>query len=407
MYVEPLRRLEKSRRLSTAVACLVFLASFACGKDDNDSTGGSVTIRGGERLAWDQAAESAQQVGALSFRLYANGSPATLADTRCSDVVRSGTYECSGLLPAFSAGRYTLELTSVLNGEESQRSGPMTVIVSASLSQPAIATATSSANTSIADVACSTRPDRDSLCYDVRIVASGLGDVIALTSGPGERAWLVEDGRTVRVISRAELLPSPALELTDLNARIVGMTLDHDFLRTKFVFVAWTESVRGAPVLNVTRYRELQNTFGEAATIVSGLPFRVGAFAPLAVDGEGRLVVAAPSLDESQSGVISRFTRDGFAARENPSAAPALAEGYASIEPGLARLPHLGRRCKAECCRRTDQSHPSSGKSSAPRRQARTRRMGVRSRAPRCRSRTRLTRMRRAGSSSWPEGDSS
>ena len=126
------------------------------------------------------------------------------------------------------------------------------------------------------------------------------------------------------------LFPKPPSRWTKPIPRVVGLAIDTSFASTQTVFVAWTDSLAGSPRLNITRYREVQNTLGEGATIVTGLPSRSGALGPLAVDATGQLYVALPSVVQSESGVVARFTRDGFVPRENPASLPALAEGPAS-----------------------------------------------------------------------------
>jgi hypothetical protein len=325
------------------------LSAAACGDDESNP----VPIRGSERLAWNQAADSPQQIKAFTFKIYVDNAASSLIGVACGGVATAAGYECSGGLPPMGSGIHVLKLASVLNGAESARSAPLRVQLTAS-TQVAVTTPSELESSSINGTTACTRGPAPR-CYDVRAIATGLDAAMALTPTPDGRLLFVEGGRTVRVIAGGRLLSDPALSLsdTDPDARIVGMAVDQDFASTRSVFVAWTEETRtGGLSLNVTRYRELQNTLGEGATIVTGLPFSQGTIAPMAIDGDGLLYVAMPAVADSSatsdrlqsgSGVVMRFTRDGFVPRENPRASPIVANGYAlptglAIDPTSARV---------------------------------------------------------------------
>src|SRR4029453_17535387 len=74
---------------------------IGCGGDDNDSQSLSqpVTVRGGERLSWDQTATSITELRSLIFRLYIDGRVSSLSDTSCIEVLRATGAQCSGQLP--------------------------------------------------------------------------------------------------------------------------------------------------------------------------------------------------------------------------------------------------------------------------------------------------------------------
>jgi hypothetical protein len=171
-------------------------------------------------------------------------------------------------------------------------------------------------------------------CYETRVVAAGLGEISSITPLPDGRLLIVEGGARVRVILNETLMPQAALVLEDVGARIVGVAVAvaPDAGVSSAVFIAWTEAVPGGTrVLNVTRYRELQGTLGQGATIVTGLPFPAAANGPLALDDAGLLYLALPALDDrplAGAGLVLRFTRDGATPLENPQASPVLGYGY-------------------------------------------------------------------------------
>jgi hypothetical protein len=64
-------------------------------------------------------AASPQQLKALNYKIYVDGQAAQFDDTRCASTPTALGYACSGRLPSLSPGRHTIELRSVLNGQES------------------------------------------------------------------------------------------------------------------------------------------------------------------------------------------------------------------------------------------------------------------------------------------------
>jgi hypothetical protein len=89
-------------------------------------------LKGGERLTWTQNADSLESLRAHAFRLYVDGKTADLSDIRCNETHTNAGYECSGLLPTMTAGRHSLEITSVVGGIDSPRSAPIIVVMDTS-----------------------------------------------------------------------------------------------------------------------------------------------------------------------------------------------------------------------------------------------------------------------------------
>jgi hypothetical protein len=160
-------------------------------------------------------------------------------------------------------------------------------------------------------------------------VASGIVHPRFLSSSADGRLLFIENGLAVRVIDRDVLVAEPALVPPEKGSRFVGLAVDRSANGDGTVFAAWTHHASDGTRLNITRYRELQNVLGEGATIVSGLPFRENAAAPLAVDGKGLLYVALPESDGSKAGSVLRFTREGRVPDTNSRLSPIIAHGYA------------------------------------------------------------------------------
>lgn len=317
-----------SYRGGLLVLVAVMIATSACGGDDS---GDPSPARPGSRLTWNQQAASVTQLRALSFQLYVDGTPLSMSDVRCNETAGSAGYECSGGLPSMSAGRHTLHLVSIMGGVESERSAPLTITFGAAsltstIGVPApIETAETSAN---GDTPMCVSTFSSQACDTLRRVSTALLGASSLTAIPDGRLLFVERDSLVRVVANGLLLPNAALILDDPSSKIVGLAVDSNFERSRAVFVAWTSASRDGVELNVTRYRELQDTLAEGATIAAGLAFEDGLRAPLVVDGDGLLYVAMPRTERAPSAIL-RLTRDGYVPQSNRALSPAIGDGFA------------------------------------------------------------------------------
>jgi glucose/arabinose dehydrogenase len=269
------------------------------------------------------------------FNLYVDGALSDFVGTSCSEIPVGAAYNCSGRLPPMSAGKHTLALSSVLNGVESERSSVLVVTMRSATVTAVVGASSASTPTGTASPQAATMCTPSSgACYLVSGVVDDVGPPSALTRASDGLLMFVEDHARVRVIERGILLPDAALS-SDSPSRIVGMTADTDFDRTRYVFIATSEPAGdGMASLTITRYREVNGGLGEGAPIVSGLITTAMAIVPLAVDGNGLLYVALPADpatargDSPLGGAILRFDRDGMTPRSNPRPVPAIAHGY-------------------------------------------------------------------------------
>ena len=245
-----------------------------------------------------------------------------------------------------SAGTHALEVTSIFEGVESQKSPRLFVTLSATAQVPASSmppAAAASRELSTSRSAVCTSGSRSQECFEVLTIASGIGPVAALDSTPDGRLLMsTGDGRILAVADRA-LLADPVLTLPDPQSRIVGLAVDTRFAESRTVFVAWTETARDKrTLLNITRYRAIGNTLGDAATIAGGFSLAADSLAPLAVDREGLLYIALPrdavaGFEGAQrapfGGAVLRVDRDGLTPIANTRSSAVLSYGYA--EPTL------------------------------------------------------------------------
>ena len=325
--------------LGSSLCCC--LLAVACGGDserdtgDNGNSGGVVTVRSGDRIAWDQPVESPGTARAYNYSLYVDGAKMSLSEITCGDVRTAGGVACSGRLPSIAGGRHSLELTASFGSFESGRSTPLTISI-ASLTFVTSSLPETSAAAPPAEPVVSCLSSLPGECYEAQVVASGLGALNAIAA-TRDLAFVVEEHARIRTIQKDTLATQAAL-VADAGTRILDLAIPPDFERTRTVYVSWSESSpNGNEVLQVTRYRELHGVLGEGATIVAGLPLPVGGSAPMAIDEAGLIYLALPSLD-SASGVmpaaadlghfILRFRGDGSLPAENPVQSPVIAQGY-------------------------------------------------------------------------------
>jgi hypothetical protein len=288
-------------------------------------------------VAWDQVAPSVQVARSYNYRLFVDGVQAAMTSVRCDDIRTSTGYECSGLLPAMSAGQHSLEVAAVGGATQSASSAPLLVSVGIGSSTGGAL----QANTT--EMALSNSPGgcvatASTVCYDAVMIASGLGQIADLAWVPDERAFFIENGERVREIRADRVTPRSALDRGSANSRLVSLVTAQDFNQTHFVYVGWSELASGGQeVFRITRYREVQGILGEGATIVANLPIPAQAHVPIGVDDHGLVYVALPAAlnNPDVSGSVLRFDPSGVVPSTNPLSSPVVASGYASPS-GLA-----------------------------------------------------------------------
>jgi hypothetical protein len=263
--------------------------------------------------------------------MYVDNAANALTELQCADTPADGGYACSARLPSMAPGRHVLEMTSLRSGVESARSAPLVVTRLASAS--AFARGDAMAATTASDSALGRCAPNASACGGIDLVAGGLGEISALAALPDGRLLLVENDTAARVVEAGSLLPEPALDLDEPATRIAGLAVDQAFARSHLIFVATIQpGSAGDGELTVTRYREVANTLGEGAVILSGVRTAATGQVPLAVDGDGLLYVAVPGSVTGESlrgGAILRLTSDGLVPRSNPRSSAVFARGYA------------------------------------------------------------------------------
>jgi hypothetical protein len=183
--------------------------------------------------------------------------------------------------------------------------------------------------TSSADRPCGDSAGQD--CGGPLLIAATGASVDALAATGDGRLLLIEDGQRVRVLTGRMFLADAALVATPAT-KLVGIAVDPQFEQRRRVYVAEEERLAdGRRELRIVRYREVQNTLGEGAAVVTGVRLPPTGTAAFTVDANGRIFIAVPSSEAgtAASGVVLGFDGEGRALQQNRSASPIVARGPA------------------------------------------------------------------------------
>jgi glucose/arabinose dehydrogenase len=340
------------------------LAAGSCGGSSSPpSTGGTggtgERITGNERLGWNQSAADSAELSAFRYAAYVDGSNrAELTDASCNASGGDGAFPCSSRLPPLSIGSHTLELVSfVMDGNsviESSRSAPLrlTVVGSAAAAAPS-STAQSHGELTTADGA--------RLRFE--LVADGLEFPTALAIARDGRVFVAERGGRIRILhdsavnsdglrrgpggpTGVETNAEPALVLDDVlvlgasGGGLLGLALDPEFERTRFVYAIYTSASReAAPVFRLARFREAGGRLGERLVLLDQVP--ASAARPAGAIGfgpDGNLYVAFDDAGDprharqlaSFNGKILRLNAEGTTPADQPASSPIYATDYRS-----------------------------------------------------------------------------
>jgi glucose/arabinose dehydrogenase len=338
-----------------AVALLV----SACGGDSqpaapsSSSSGGSsssgvINVTGTEKIGWDQAATSANQLSGYQYLGFVDNVAQVLANASCGSTSTNGTFPCTASLPGMSAGMHTLQLAALDTGSQ----------LTSALSAAIQVNVTSAGTKSSAAVVSYTPPATttyDGLNLAVETLATGLAAPSALTVAPDGRVFVAgRDGR-ILVWQNGKMLSTPALQLSDAaqtsDVGLIGMSLDSGFASNGLVFVAYAaQNQRGGFVHRVLRFRDSNSVFGQALVLLE----EPALFAPvhpprIRVAADHTLYITLPAGDQSTAenyasylGKMLRINQDGSTPQSNQPPSPIVATGQAVVG-GFDWHPKTGR----------------------------------------------------------------
>jgi glucose/arabinose dehydrogenase len=255
----------------TVFACAA--AVMACGsKSDPPSPESGVEqipgveqITGNERLGWDQPASDATELASIQYVVYVDGARTVLVGVLCAGPPGVDGFACTGQLPSMSQGLHTIELAAFIDVGtvlESERSAPLRVNV---VGQAATAAVTRAVGAAIVTTT-------DGVRLRATVVAEGLDQPTDLAFVPDGRAFVTERAGHFRVIRDGRLLREPALTLSDVIATdqngLLAIAIDPQFERTHFVYAVYTT----ASGFRLARFREVNDTLGDRAILMDGIP---------------------------------------------------------------------------------------------------------------------------------------
>lgn len=296
--------------------------------------GGPPTIRGTERLGWDQVAADVDELNRFRYAIYVDGSRSQMADVLCAATAAASGFACSGRLPSMTPGVRTLELAAFVMDDdrliESARSAPLQVTVAPGVLAPAGDVAAP------ADESSTQSSDERQLVKAP--VVQGLRDIADMGVDPEGRLLIGERPGVVRLVDPASDKASTALVLQDTLSSggegvLLGLAVDPAFDRTRLIYVLQTAPSRDGLTYQVVRYRGVAGIFGERAVLLeTGRAEEAQPSGAIRVGADGKLYVAIlEARSQREAGelrsVILRLNADGTTPPDQPSGSPVMAAG--------------------------------------------------------------------------------
>jgi glucose/arabinose dehydrogenase len=324
------------------------VVAAACQKDNppppspGPGPGNGETISGRERLGWDQPAASAAELATYRYAVYIDDVRGEMSEISCGSSAGSNGFQCSGRLPAMTAGAHRIQLaTFVMSGDtpiESAKSPALQVTVTGA-SSPAD-------HPQLQDG--ETLTTSDAVRLQAQLAADGLEEPSDLAIAPDGRVFVAQRGAVVILDREAQIaLPVPG--------RILSVALDPDFAQTRHVFVIEAVPQDGRETFRTSRYRELGGQLVERLVLLPELPASNDPSSALRFGPDGKLYAAfddAGSADAAAklsewNGKVLRLEKDGRTPDNQPSASPVLVSALKSPR-GLAWTPDADTMWLAE-----------------------------------------------------------
>ena len=324
------------------------MVAAACQKNNppppspGPGTGNGETISGRERLGWDQPAPSSAELATYRYAVYIDNVRGEMSEISCGSSAGAAGFQCSGRLPAMSAGAHRIELaTFFMSGDspvESTRSPALQVTVTGA-SSPADSPQLQDGETLTSS---------DGVQLQTQLIAEGLDEPSDLAVAPDGRLFVAQRGGVV-ILDRDAQVALPA------SGRILSIALDPDFARTRHVFLVEALPQDGGDTFRTSRYRELGGHLVERMVLLPELPASSDPSAALRFGPDGKLYAAfddrgsadAAARLSDWSGKVLRLEKDGRTPEDQPSASPVVVSALKSPR-GLAWSPDAGTMWLAE-----------------------------------------------------------
>lgn len=313
-----------------AAALLLLALTIGCESDTpppEPSPGGDggENITGRERIGWDQAAASREEVATLRFAIYVDGARSELAGVSCASSAGTAGFPCSAQLPSMTAGSHVLELaafTASADGVvEGPRSAPLRVRVSGATS-PAPSDALEHGAQLVT---------RDGVRLEASLVVEGLQDVSDLARTADGRLLIAERHGAI-------VLQPPGQEpfratLSAKDGELLALALAPSFASSGHLFAIQS----GSGTSRLVRYRLFEGQFIERMVLLPDVQASANPSATLRFGPDGKLYAAFDDAGDRDaaarladwSGKILRLNEDGTTPEDQPAASPVFWSGIA------------------------------------------------------------------------------
>ena len=317
-----------------AVAALTGCGGSDTPSEQPPSGGGGTTVKGTEKMAWDQPAPSTAELAQYTYVVYVDGTRTTLSNATCGSTAAQTGYPCTAPLPTLSVGQHTLQVAAVISSGgttvEGDRSTAITVTRTASL-------------TSVGPAGSANAGSRASVLSDAASadeIGNGLAAPTSLAPTPDGRVFIATRTGIV-VLQNGRVADPPALRIDQVivdERYELDLALAPRFADSHFVFLSQTAAATsGGSVTKITRYREVQGLLGEAV-VLRELPLGSSAGRTrIRVGPDEKLYVAisdeATGNPDSSAyeGALLRLNLDGSTPADNPGGSPILSHGYVGV----------------------------------------------------------------------------
>ncbi len=283
------------------------------------------TVRGGERLAWDQAVATYDEVTGLAFHIYVDSVPRALDGVSCSPVVGASGVACHAPLPPLSPGVHTLWM-SALSPEPGRYEGPPSSPIVVRVVSPDEGVAGLSAQSPSPRLA-----PAEPAAVPPLVLADGLDDPTDLAALPDGSVLIAERAGRIRWFREGEGLRTVDAHVPDLvtgeGRGLLSLAADHDFATTGALFALYTTDTG----LRAARFVLADGVLGQRAIVVDDLPAAaVQPRARLRMAPDRTLYLAldhggAPDRADdlgSFSGKVLRINQDGTTPADQPAGPP-------------------------------------------------------------------------------------
>jgi hypothetical protein len=288
------------------IASIVAAAAPAFGQGASDEP---VVLRPGDRLAWQQTANTTLQLRSYVFVAYIDGTNRTLLNAHCESAGEPFRFDCVSEFPPLEIGRHHITVAAMGDAESDESNSIYVERAAASAPMPP----------AIDRPPIDDGEQRQIDLYDPVDVAR-VGDGLIVV---GEKR-----GRLIAV----HYDHRGAVQTREWSGPSLQRLLSLQAVESRFLFALYASGTSGSLV----RYTITPYGLRDAVTILEELPVREGGSAVLRLGPDGSLLIALPAQGGgvdgdagSWVGKVLRFTPDGTL----PPGASSLAFGRSVYEP--------------------------------------------------------------------------